>query len=136
MKFKKLPQWVKTLGLISIILLALLLFLTIFISLTAKDLGILAAVVFAIYILIILGMWGLGFLNRYLIVKKKKWIANLISIPIPSFLVIYFTWAFTWQMTYHPEQAGTFSQNAFFIIPLIIVMAYFVVTLIMINKKN
>ena len=132
--WKKLSGWANKLAVISVSLIVLFLVLAIIILSTVIDLGVLSAYVFLAYIIVIIGMWTLGFMNATLVLKKKIILANLISAAILAVLLFYFGWALIWQLMNYPEQIGTFVQNAFWIIPYLIVVVYLIISLIKINK--
>ncbi|MCK4918359.1 MAG: hypothetical protein KAS02_01055 [Candidatus Pacebacteria bacterium] len=136
MKLKLSPSWVKPLFITSLILILIFACLATFIFTTSVDLSVLAGFLYLVYIGIIIGMWLLGFLNKYLVIKNVKWLANILSsIPIIA-IVGYFGGAFIWQILYYPELLGSFSVNSFFLIPVLIIIIYSIISLVLINKKN
>ena len=132
------PRWTKYLAIISLALIVLFfsLFIVSFLMAARTDGPGISTLIPLVFIVLIIGMWILGFLNRYLVVTNKKWLANIISILIPIGIIGYFGWAFIWQITHYPELVGSFSQNAFFLTPLLIVAIYFIVSLVLINKTK
>lgn len=136
MGWKSLPKWARILSMVSILLIVLFSILSIFVFSNAEEAAILGLIIFMSYAGIILVMWLLGLLNGYLVSTNKKWLANVLTILLPGGVIGYFAWAFTWQVTQRPENLGSFSENSFFLIPLLFVIIYFVVSLVLINKKR
>lgn len=134
--WKKLPNWVKVLAVISTILVVVFFLLAAIILFTFSDIGGVSAFVYLAYAALIIGMWALGYINAILVLKEKTVLANAISVIILSGMLFYFGWAFTWQFLNYPEQMGTFVQNAFWTLPYGLVVMYLIVVLILINKKS
>jgi len=135
MKIKSLPIWIKVLGVISVIFLVILLIVTIDIvygSLSGRYDGIaMILTFFTIPVFIgILVMWGLGFLTQYLIQKKKKATAGLISgVGLIASLSITISNIGISYTSEHPQ------NNLFLAIIMVIPLIYFAVSLWFVFKK-
>ena len=144
MGLKNLPRWTKILGYVSIVIILFLLILLIYtIYSFGGESDVFAFLFFLSYTGAIIGMWILGFFNKWLVSKKIKWLPNFISIAGLFSMLTVSLWPFYEYIRNGPtEGAAPLSWESLkghiigWQIPLWIIIAYFVVSLILINKNN
>jgi len=143
MAWKDWPRWVKILGVISLVMIILLEVGTVIVFLKPtrdfpSSMGMLILIILMIYyFLVIVGMWGLGFLIKYLVKRKLYWIANTISV---AGLVISSIWLLKWMWMGIKSPYPPFFQFLFSVVVLygwlIIAVIYFIIALILINNQD
>ncbi len=124
-------------------ILFLLTWLIYIISFSGEESSVLALLFFLSYAGAILGMWILGFFNKWLVSKKIKWLPNFISV-VGLFSILT---ASLWPVYEYIRNGPTIGATPLsweslkghiigWQIPFLIIIAYFVVSLILINKNN
>lgn len=139
---KRWPNWVGRLAIVSLVAIILLEagLVIIFLKSTPdfpSSMGrLILFVLMLCYFLVVAGMWGLGFLMRYLIQRKSYLIANIIA---AAGLVISFIWLLKWGI----KEIFSFSLSLGQLVSgimlygwLIIIIIYFIVSLVLINKAR
>ncbi len=104
------------------------------------DGGILGVLFFLSYIGALIGMWIFGFLNRWLVGKRIKWLPNIISaIGLIGMLTVSL-WPLYEYIRYKDVPGWYFGQISLgyifaWQIPCWILVIYFIASLILVNKK-
>lgn len=136
MKFTNFPKWIKSLVLLSSLIIIALISFILFIYFT-KELGITSLLIImlsSIAIGIIIGLWSLGFLTNYLIKKKKIYFANIISI---IGLLGSVTWLIISIINFNNSLTPLFSSPSFVINgSIFLIIIYFLISLKSINKNK
>jgi|SRR3989338_1834082 len=141
MGWKELPKWTKILVYVSLVIFICLSVTLIYALSLGGESGVFGLLFFITYMGTLIGMWILGFFNKWLVSKRIKWLPNVISVIGLVSMLVASLWSVYERIRYSGVLGWHFGGlNLGHVlgwqVPYWIVIIYFVVSLILINKKT